>query len=267
LSNDKILNKCSENLYRLAREEKLPHTVIIECSDSAQASKAALETAEHLFCTDSEIKPCKKCGNCLKIRANSHPDVKTVCLQGNSKSIKIEDIRFIREDAYISSYGGGYKFYIIADADYLTVQAQNAFIKILEEPPQKVIFFILCKSSLSLLGTVRSRSQIFKISCEPKEDDLIQGNLAENIMQASLKGEEHEVIRLIASIPSDRMFLKNLIDDIIENYLALYVDDSSICGRVSGNRVKLIDELKYAASLVDKNINFNLLTCYLCACL
>jgi hypothetical protein len=267
--NEKSSNTySSENLYSLAREGKLPHAIMIECADSAQAYETAFKTVANAFCANSDgNEPCGKCGNCIKMSSNSHPDVKTVYPQGNPKSIKIDDIRFMREDAYIASNEGSYKFYVIADADCMTVQAQNALIKILEEPPKNVIFIILCKSSLSLLGTVRSRSQIFKIGHESAgETDTNRKNLAKDIALASLKNDECEVIKLMASIPNDRIFLKNLIDDIIEIFLKLCAQSNDF-GKNSESLIKSINDLKYTASLADKNINFNLLTCYLCACL
>lgn len=262
-----IPNTYPENLYELARNGKLSHAVIIECADSAEAYDTALKVVKNALCTESECSPCEKCGNCLKVINNSHPDVKTICPQGSTKSIKIDDIRFIRQDAYIISNEGSYKFYIITDADYLTVQAQNALIKILEEPPEKVMFIILCKSSLSLLETIRSRSQIFRNNDEAiKEADAKRKNLAENIMSASLKNNKCEIIKFISLIPNDRIFLKNLINDIIENFLKAYAFENDF-DKDSENLINIIDELKYIASLVDKNINFNLITCYISACL
>lgn len=265
--NKNLADEYSENLYGLAQGGKLPHAFIIECLDSDKAYSAALKTAENALCTGGGNKPCGKCGNCVKMANNSHPDVKTICPQGTPKSIKIDDIRFVREDAYIASNEGSYKFYIIADADCLTVQAQNALIKIMEEPPVKVIFIILCKSSLSLLGTVRSRSQIFKIGQEDAQEANAQRkDLAMNIAHASLKNDKCEVMELIASVPNERIFLKNLIDDIIESFLKICFRESDVYAD-SKKLIKKIDNLKYTASLTDKNINFNLLACYLCACL
>lgn len=269
MSVDKTpLDTYAKNLCGLAREGRLPHAVIIECADSAQARSAALETAENALCGSDEDMPCQKCGDCIKMHSNSHPDVKIISPErGNSKSIKIDDIRFIREDAYIASSEGSYKFYILADADYLTVQAQNALIKILEEPPAKVIFIILCKSSLSLLETVRSRSQIFKIGSENvQESRSLEKDLANSIAHSGLKNDRCEIIKLISSVPNDRLFLKNLIDDIIKSLFSACFQKNHTCKDYK-TLMKTVTDLKYTASLVDKNINFNLLTCYLCACL
>ncbi len=270
--DDKIDKKTAcaqaEKLYELARKSRLPHAVIIECIDITEAYNVALKVAAIAFCTGSKSKPCQKCANCVKMNSLSHPDVRIISPKGNTKSIKIDDIRFVREDAYIISNEGSFKFYIITDADYLTVQAQNAFIKILEEPPKKVIFIILCESSLSLLETIRSRSQIFKINNNEstKEANLETKKLAEKIARANLSCDKCEVIKLVAPISNDRIFLKNLIDNITESLLKIYFCENNFNINPE-NFLKTIDELRYISDLADKNINFNLLTCYLCACL
>ncbi len=260
-------DKYSSSLYKLAREGRFPHAVIIECADSAEGCNTAMKIAANALCTGKRKEPCGECGNCVKININSHSDVKIIYPQKGSTSIKIDDIRFVREDAHISSNEGSYKFYIIADADCLTVQAQNALIKILEEPPSKVIFIILCRSSLSLLETVRSRSQIFGNSNNPAlETDSKLKDLAENIVDSSLKRDKCSVIRCVSSVPNDRLFFKNLINEITENFLKAYSFKSNPDIN-SEKLIKVIDELQYIAGLIDKNINFNLIASYLCACL
>jgi DNA polymerase-3 subunit delta' len=73
------------------------------------------------------------------------------------KLIQVDDIRSLKEDAYSSSFKGAKKVYIIPDADKMTVSAQNAFLKVLEEPPQDCIFILLTEDRHKLLETIRSR--------------------------------------------------------------------------------------------------------------
>jgi DNA polymerase-3 subunit delta' len=73
------------------------------------------------------------------------------------KLIQVDDIRNLKEDAYSASFRGAKKVYIIANADKMTVSAQNAFLKVLEEPPQDCIFILLTEDRQRLLETIRSR--------------------------------------------------------------------------------------------------------------
>ena len=82
----------------------------------------------------------------------------TVSAQKDRKTIGIEVVRGIRELAYISPNDLDVKIYIIDAADTMTEQAQNALLKLFEEPPKNVYFFLLCTSASGLLTTVRSRA-------------------------------------------------------------------------------------------------------------
>lgn len=251
-------------LYDLAVEHKFPHAVILECSSEKICEEAALKIAEISLCTGN-TKPCGKCSNCIKMKSGYHPDVSIISPQGTGKSIKIEDIRFIRDDAYIVSNEGGYKFYLIKNAESMTVQAQNAFIKILEEPPEKVIFLLLCASAGALLDTVKSRSQIFKLD-ENFEESSESITLAKDLVQAAVKKDACEVIRCAAKIPNDRKIFKDVVQCTLSELLSMY-SNGDFDSVNSKEFIKNIEEIRCVSQLIDKNVNFNLLVCYFCACL
>lgn len=256
----------SSILYDMAREHKFPHAVILECSDCKICEETALEAAKIFLCK-SEDKPCGKCPNCVKIKSGYHPDVNLVCPQGSGKSIKVEDIRSVRNDSYIASNEGSYKFYIIKNAEFMTVQAQNSFIKILEEPPEKVVFILLCESSSALLDTVRSRSQIFRLckGLNSKENSKSM-DIAENLARAASQRDVCEVLTHASKIPNDRKLLKSIIQDTILELLKMYSD--GIFDSFDKKRfISSLEEIKRLLQLVDNNVNFNLLVCYFCACL
>lgn len=253
-------------LCDMAREHKFPHAVILECSDCKVCEETALEAAKIFLCKSGD-KPCGKCLNCIKMKSGYHPDVNLICPRGVGKSIKVEDIRSIRNDAYIASNEGSYKFYIIKNAEFMTVQAQNAFIKILEEPPEKVVFMLLCEYSSTLLDTVKSRSQIFKLckDLNSKENSRSM-DIAKNLTRAASQRDICGILTHASQIPNDRKLLKSIIQDTILELLKMYSDGIFD----SFDRKKFInslEEIKRLPQLVDKNVNFNLLVCYFCACL
>lgn len=73
------------------------------------------------------------------------------------KLIQVDDIRTLKQDAYSQSYGKAKKVYIVPNADVMTISAQNAFLKLLEEPPQDCVFILLAVNRQNLLETIRSR--------------------------------------------------------------------------------------------------------------
>ena len=256
----------SNVLCSMAREHKFPHAVILECPDCKICEETALKVAKIFLCK-SEDKPCDRCSDCVKMKSGYHPDVNLICPRGTGKSIKVEYIRSVRNDAYIASNEGSYKFYIIKNAEFMTVQAQNAFIKILEEPPEKVVFMLLCESSSTLLDTVKSRSQIFGL-CKDlnSEEDSKSLSIAKNLAQSAAERDVCGILTHASKIPNDRKLLKNIIQDTISELLKMYSNGSFDSFDIK-KFIDNLEEIKRLPQLADKNINFNLLVCYFCACL
>lgn len=95
---------------------------------------------------------------CRKIRDGISPDI-TVCSPADKKSIGIEDIRDIFRTVYTTPNELDFRMFIIRGAHTLTVQAQNALLKVFEEPPPDSYIFLLCESRAKLLPTLISRAQ------------------------------------------------------------------------------------------------------------
>lgn len=251
-----------EELLSLSENHLIPHAIIVECSNIENTMKIIKEITLRALCRSESQRPCRKCSGCLKVLSDSHTDIKVIALEKGSSSIKVEKIRKIREDAYIKSNEGGYKFYIIQNGDRMTAQSQNAFIKILEEPPKNVVFIILCGSASSLLATVRSRCQIYRM--DNFENDVFEyEELSSKFADAILAEDKYKMVLLTSKIPNDRILLKKFIEHVLHNLLVKYYEENH---DISGSKfINMLDKLNYVASLIPKNINFNLLLCYLCA--
>jgi DNA polymerase-3 subunit delta' len=91
------------------------------------------------------------------------------------KLLSVDDIRAMKETAYSSAFGGSKKVYIVPNADEMTPQAQNAFLKLLEEPPQDCVFLLLAEDRYNLLSTIRSRCILLRL--ERYKDAEIQAYL------------------------------------------------------------------------------------------
>lgn len=112
--------------------------------------------AAALACTRQQTAPCGDCTACRLSRAGNNPDIIHVTT-GDKKSIGVDKIREISADVFIKPFEGDSKVYIIADGGALTEEAQNAMLKILEEPPEYAVFIIITASAQVLLPTVLSR--------------------------------------------------------------------------------------------------------------
>ncbi|MBQ7175077.1 MAG: DNA polymerase III subunit [Lachnospiraceae bacterium] len=134
-----------------------------------------------LFCTSpaADGAPCLGCPACKKILSGNHPDVTWVTHE-KPASISVDDIRTqITETVDIRPYEGGFRVYVVPDADKMTVQAQNALLKTLEEPPEYVIIFLLANDEKNLLETVRSR--VVREKMKPLTDGMIFAYMREHL--------------------------------------------------------------------------------------
>lgn len=98
------------------------------------------------------------CERCRKATEGTSPDLIRIRREDNRATIGVDAIRYIRQDLYLSSNESDNKIYIIEEAHLMTPQAQNAFLKALEEPPFFVLFLLLSESGENLLDTVKSRA-------------------------------------------------------------------------------------------------------------
>ena len=110
-----------------------------------------------LQCEKHGTDPCMECDSCKRALSKNHPDIITITHE-KPNSIGIEDIRIqLIDDVSIKPYTGPYKIYILNEAEKLTLQAQNALLKTIEEPPAYAVILLLTSNADSLLPTISSR--------------------------------------------------------------------------------------------------------------
>lgn len=113
-----------------------------------------------VMCNENE--PCLKCEKCQYTLHGTNTDIFTVSNEDKT-SIGIDKVREIIKEAYIMPRVSDKKIFIIENAHLLTIGAQNALLKVMEEPPSYVMFFLLCENSQFLLQTVLSRAVKLKV--------------------------------------------------------------------------------------------------------
>lgn len=154
------------------------HAYIFEGERGAGSFQAAQLFAASMVCEKRETAPCGACSACILAKARNHPDIHIISPLKDKKSIVVEQIRELLKDAYKKPFENEKKVYIVAYGDEMNEQAQNAFLKLLEEPPEYVVFVILAENTESLLLTVRSRCE--KIKFSPVSEGKIKSFLEKN---------------------------------------------------------------------------------------
>lgn len=152
-------------LERDIRAHALSHAYLIEGAVGSGRRTLATAICAALAChrADGGTLPCGECLACRKVNEGKAVDVIRVTKQSDKASIGVDEIRFIRTDVLLPPNEMENKVYIIEDADLMTVQAQNALLLTLEEPPPYVLFLLLCTSATGLLETIRSRAPLLRL--------------------------------------------------------------------------------------------------------
>ena len=163
LGNDRLKN----NLTAALESGKAAHFYLISgAPGSGKRTLTRLLTAA-LQCESGE-KPCLSCNACRKAMASTHPDIITID-DPEKKHVPIDLIRDACADLYIRPNEGRKKIYIIPRAQDLRVEAQNALLKSLEEPPQYGVFILISDNPEKLLTTIRSRSVTLQLNALPED--------------------------------------------------------------------------------------------------
>lgn len=179
LKGDKRIKSAAEDFKSLEIQGSTSHAYLIEGENITQSLNLAIFCASVLLCMskNSRGKPCGKCDSCLKINNSiglSHPDITILSSVGGKSSFHISSIRDMRKDAYILPNEGDRKVYILENAHDMTAQAQNALLKLLEEPPAYVSIFLLTKRREMMLDTVISRCQIITLQDTSVNEKIIE---------------------------------------------------------------------------------------------
>ncbi len=177
-----------ERLGQAILHNTFPHAFIIEGPRGCGKHTLAISLSAALNCNSAQraALPCGACDICRRILNKNFVDVKYIAKKEGKSTIGVEEIRSMREDIYLSPTESAYKIYIVEDAQVMTPQAQNALLKIFEEPPAGVVIFLLCDNIQQILSTIKSRAQLVRM--QRLTDDAVESALLKNPRLAPLSG-------------------------------------------------------------------------------
>lgn len=132
----------------------LAHAYIIEGAEGTGKHTAALCAA----CYMARGLPGGE-----KIARGLSPDVMVIAPPSDRKTFPVDTVREMRARAFILPNDLPFRIFIVEKTERMTAQAQNAALKILEEPPKNTYFFLLCENASALLPTVRSRAPVLRM--------------------------------------------------------------------------------------------------------
>lgn len=152
------LENVRESLTKIVKSGNFPHAFLFSGPKGTGKTSAARILAKIINCENrrkNSIEPCNKCEQCKSITTGSNLDV----IELDAASHRgIDDIRNLKEAVKLSASKAEKKIYIIDEAHMLTLEASNALLKTLEEPPEHVIFILATTNPEKLIPTIRSRA-------------------------------------------------------------------------------------------------------------
>lgn len=275
---DKKVNALYDEVARSARLGNLPHGVLIECQNEEEGESFARFFASCLVCRGEE-KPCHKCHDCEKAEKNSHPDIFiTDGMKGKGKSFTVDAVREIRNDAFIVPNESDKKIYILKNGQNMNEQAQNALLKILEEPPSYVFFIIVTTSKSTMLETVLSRVSAYSLLSGENEITDKEREALKSFVTALLNVDELKLMEKTSVFQKNSKFAREVLVLLTEVFRDALVKKSgfkrafrfedetnAVCANLTAKAIlQLVNVCDELIASIDRNCNNNLLVVRMC---
>jgi DNA polymerase III subunit delta' len=174
-----------DQLARAAHTGRVNHAYLFTGPDGIGRFTLARTFAQALVCTRSvDERPCQECSACRRVREGIFPDVTLLSLETQAENegkdsrntvISIESVREMRASVSMRPMEAQWRVAIIKDVDRLSLNAYDALLKTLEEPPPFVVILLIATEFAALPETIRSRCR--HISLEPVPRDIVAAEL------------------------------------------------------------------------------------------
>lgn len=186
---DKVIGHTQiiDYFHKAIAQDKLAHSYIITGEKGSGKKLLTGIFAKTLQCEAQGTEPCGECRSCKQSDSGNQPDIIWVTHE-KPGSIGVDDVRDqLVGDIVIKPYSSKYKIYIVDEAEKLTVQAQNALLKTIEEPPAYGIIIFLTTNAEMFLPTIVSRC--VNLNLYPLSSKLVKTHLMEELKVPDYKAD------------------------------------------------------------------------------
>lgn len=276
LDDFNLTEKLKDEIKSAVKSRKLPHAIIISSGDLRSRIDLASYLSAAYICADEDKLPCGECRHCQKIFECIHPDVQFYEREKDKKEFSVKIVRdSIKTDAFIKPNEADGRVFIIKDAETMNVSAQNALLKILEEPPKGVKFILCCENAADLLETIRSRATIYALISNKELNEAEQkiSHLAAELALSLISFNEYEFVAKTGVFEKDKELLGAVMEKMqilfrdalaVKNNSSILSNDADCTYKLASAfstsvLINLISKLNELAESINKNANLNLL--------
>ncbi len=192
--------KLCETVCNFISTERIPHAILIEGEYGTGKHTLANYLAKAIVCNDRN-RPCDNCRNCHLANTSNHPDINIIVPEEDKKNISVGQIRALRDQTVIKPHSAEKRVFIIDCADTMNANAQNALLKVLEEPPKTVMFILISENKASLLDTIISRCVTLSLAA-PEQSIALEyikskTDFSIEIIKEALESEKNNIGRAL----------------------------------------------------------------------
>ena len=141
--------------WQHALHGRFPQSILLTGPKGIGKLTAARVLTMALLCESTGEKPCGQCAACRKVEQNYHSDV--TCIDAGDAEIKVDTARRIRSECAVYPGDSDRRIFLIRHAQNMNAAAQNALLKLLEEPPEYAFFILMTENESAILPTILSR--------------------------------------------------------------------------------------------------------------
>ena len=261
-------------LSKMINTNNVLHSYLFTGIDGIGKKVFAKEFAKMILCM-SQSKPCNKCKSCLEFDSDNHPDFVIIDKEYDEEKkkeksiISINQIREMNKKISEKPITSEKKIYIINDCDAMNIEAQNALLKTLEEPPEYAVLILITSNESKLLNTIRSRC--IKVSFNKIDDNSIKKYISENMDSNTLNRLNDNLLSFIGgSIGKieeikdnleEYLQIEQLINQMNNTSLIHVLNNSDILYKNKDNKELIENMLEYINIILANSKQINKIKC------
>jgi len=207
---------------------------IIEGDDGRYAGLLS----QAMVCEGREDRPCGRCPHCRKAVLEQHPDITVIKGGTSARSFGVNKVRMMKSDAYVLPNEARVKVYLLQDCDNMSTAAQNALLKLLEEPPAHAAFILLCRSAQSLLPTVLSRCVTLRVDLAEGAENPEYDNFCREFANTLIEGNLSDFTELYSFFEKNKENGAEILDRLAQHFAALARDSAGVLSKAWQYRPK-----------------------------